>query len=107
MRRGGTVDIFYSAGNNGTTDVVNTTFRIFLSSNISSNPPAVGPVLFDAGATIYKNDYFTEHRVLTVPTSTPLGAYWMLWQIDKTNTTPEDREDDNIVPRAMTIRVGK
>jgi len=100
--RGGTVDVWYSAGNNGTVDLSNITFRVYLSNDLAT-PTYLW--LNSNSAHVYKMSYFTEHQIFTIPYGLSPGFYWIMWDIDSSGSIGEYYENDNRVHSGLTLQV--
>lgn len=100
--RGGKIWVTVTVGNNGTTNVTGSGFRVYL--NDGPNKYSGGWNMWTGTASVNAGSYFTQSLYTTVPNVAP-GLYWVLWQIDTGNTTPEYNESDNAVHSVMRVQV--
>ena len=55
--------------------------------------------------TVNAGNQFTELFWVPIPTSAPLGFYWIHWQIDQGGVVTEYNEQDNHVHSCMTLNI--
>jgi hypothetical protein len=101
--RGGTFSLTYTVGDNGTTDVSSTGFRVLLNQDPNSLNGAID--IYTPNAAIGAGGWFTATTVMTVPSTLPNGLYWIHYEIDTGHSISEVLETDNNVHSAMTLNV--
>ena len=103
--RGDAFFVTYTVVNNGTTNVLNYGFRIYLTQTPGVSGGGTN-IFTSATAGSNAQNYWTESRTLFVPAGLPNGLYWIQWQVDTANSYNEILETDNFVRAATTINVG-
>ncbi|MCC6646178.1 MAG: hypothetical protein IT374_11470 [Polyangiaceae bacterium] len=101
--RGGLLSLRYSVSNSGSTSR-----WVPMRVLISSAGPADyydGLTLFNGSVWLPAGTYFSESLTLTVPSSTPVGTYWIMWTTDPYGSFPEYSEGDNGVHSPMVVQV--
>lgn len=101
--RGGLFSLRYSVSNPGSTSRW-APLRVLISAASPVDyyggiPLFVGSVWLPAGS------YYSETLTLTVPSSTPVGTYWIMWTTDPAGTFAEYSEADNGVHSPMVVQV--